>query len=463
MLDPEVVSEVLAAALGRGGRWAEVFVEDRRSTSIRLDDDKIQELSGGHDRGAAVRVGHGQSFGYAFSNRLDRQALLEVAEAAAASVPDGVEPATALVDLRSSEPGFVHAAAEPADGVTKDRKVAWLEEANETARSFDPSVRQVTASYGDSVQRVLIASSDGRWVEETRPRMRLVVQVVAARDDIIQTGFFGPAALQGAEYIAANPPAMTAERAARQAVAMLDSKPAPAGEMAVVMAPGTGGVLFHEACGHGLESDIVQKEASIYTGRMGEKLATPIVTGVDDATIPNAWGSFSFDDEGWPAERTILFKDGELTNYMYDRLRAQKDGVASTGNGRRQSYAHPPIPRMTNSYILPGQSTESDIISSTPSGFYAKSLGGGQVNPATGDFVFGVTEGYLIENGRLTTPLRGANLVGRGIDILLAIDGLADDFTTWEGVCGKDGQGVPVGSGSPTLRIARMTVGGTGA
>lgn len=463
MLAPGLVTEVLEAATRRGGRWAEIFVEERQSTSIRLDDGKIQELSDGHDRGAAVRVGHGQSFGYAFSNRMDRDALLEAAEAAAASVPDG-SPGVVLVDLRASEPSSPgHRAEVAADSVSKDRKVAWLQDADDAARSFDPSVRQVTATYGDSVQRVLIATTDGRWIEETRPRMRLVVQVVAGRDDIIQTGFHGPAALQGAEYIDAHPPAATAERAARQAVTMLDSIAAPAGEMAVVMAPGTGGVLFHEACGHGLESDIVQKDASIYTGRMGEKLAASIVTGVDDATIPNAWGSFSFDDEGAPAERSVLFQDGTLTGYLYDRLRAQRDGVASSGNGRRQSYAHPPIPRMTNSYILAGDDAPDAVIAGTPTGFYAKSLGGGQVNPATGDFVFGVTEGYLIEGGRLTTPVRGANLVGRGIDILLGIEALADDFTTWEGVCGKDGQGVPVGSGSPTLRIARMTVGGTGA
>lgn len=466
MLDRDLASEILSAALSRGGSWAEIFVEERDSTGARLDDGKIEELSSGLDRGAAIRVGHGSAFGFAYSNRLDRDALLEVAAAAAASVPDGeaAEASTSLIDLTSPEAPVVHAAARPASEVPKADKVAWLREADETARDTDPSVRQVTASYADSVQRVLIATSDGRWIEEERPRMRLVVQVVAARDDIIQTGFYGPAGLEGAEYIEAHPPREIAERAANQAVSMLDSIPAPAGEMAVVMAPGTGGVLFHEACGHGLEADLVQKEASIYRGRMGDALASTLVTGVDDATIPNAWGSFSFDDEGAPAQRTVLFEGGDLRAYLYDRIRADEDGVTSSGNGRRQSYAHSPIPRMTNSYILAGDGGEhaDDVIGGTPEGFYAKSLGGGQVNPATGDFVFGVTEGYLIEGGELTKPVRGANLVGRGIDILTAIDALADDFETWEGVCGKDGQGVPVGSGSPTLRIARMTVGGTG-
>jgi TldD protein len=356
----------------------------------------------------------------------------------------------------------VHRAERPTEHVPQAHKVEWLREADDTARSLDPSVRQVVATYADSVQRVLIATSDGRWVEEERPRIRLVVQVVAARDGVIQTGFWGPAGLAGAEFIDAHPPRDTAERAARQAVAMLDGIPAPAGEMPVVVGPGGGGVLFHEACGHGLEADLVHRDASIYEGRLGERLASALVNGVDDATVPNAWGSFSFDDEGTPSQRTVVFEEGRLTGYLYDRIRSEKDGVPSTGNGRRQSYAHLPIPRMTNTYILPGEAGAEDVVRDTARGLYAGKLGGGQVNPATGDFVFGVTEAYLIENGELTRPVRGANLVGNGTEILSAIDGVADDFVEIQGICGKEGQGVPVGNGSPTLRIARMTVGGTG-
>jgi TldD protein len=244
---------------------------------------------------------------------------------------------------------------------------------------------------------------------------------------------------------------------------MLDSVPAPAGEMTVVMAPGTGGVLFHEACGHPLEADLVDKEASVYRGKTGEKVASELLDGVDDATIANAWGSFGFDDEGAPAQRTVMFDKGVLRDWLSDRLRADKDGVPSSGNGRRQSYAHPPIPRMTNTYILDGSSSASDVLADTPSGIYVKAMGGGQVDPATGDFVFGVAEGYRIENGEVTSPVRGANLIGRAIEVMSAVDAVCDDFDTWEGVCGKGGQGVPVGSGSPTLRISRMTVGGTDA
>jgi TldD protein len=461
MLDRSLVEEVLGRAFARGGQFAEVFVEEKSSVSARLDDGKIEEFTSGLDRGAGVRVGRGTSFGYAFSNRLDRETLLEAAEAAAASITEEGEPGK-VVALTQRKPVVVHRAMTPAGGVPSADKVGWLREVDEVARGKDGSVRQVVALYGDSMQRVLVAASDGRWVEEERPRIRLIAQVVAARDGNIQVGFDGPAGLAGVEFLDAHPPRETAEKAARQAVTMLDSIPAPAGEMAVVLGPGCGGVLFHEACGHGLEADIIDKEASIYRGRKGDALASPLVTGVDDATVVNAWGSYSFDDEGSPSQRTVLFEGGELLGYMYDRLRAEKDGVPSTGNGRRQSYAHTPIPRMTNSYILAGGSKPEDVVSDTSEGLYVRAIGGGQVNPATGDFVFGVSEGYLIEGGKLATPVRGANLVGRGIDILTAIDAVATDFETREGICGKDGQGVPVGNGSPTLRITRMTVGGTG-
>ncbi|MGZ4130548.1 MAG: TldD/PmbA family protein, partial [Actinomycetota bacterium] len=391
----------------------------------------------------------------------DRDALLRAAEAAAAAIPD--DGPGDVADLRELQPPVVHRVKEPADAGGAADQVAWLREADETARAFAPDVRQVTASYGDSVQRVLIATSDGRFVQEERPRVRLVVQVVAGRDGVIQTGFHGPAALAGIEFIRANPPSEVATVAARRAVTMLDSGPAPAGEMPVVLAPGMGGVLFHEAVGHPLEADIVDKEASVYRGKVGQQVASSLVNGVDDATVPNGWGSFSFDDEGTPAQRTVLFEEGVLRGMLYDRLRAEKDGVPSTGNGRRQSYASPPIARMTNTYILNGSSKPDDILSSTERGVFVTALGGGQTNPASGDFVFGVSEGFLIENGRVGKPVRGANLIGRAMEVMSSVDAVADDFGTWQGICGKDGQSAPVDSGSPTLRIARITVGGTGA
>jgi TldD protein len=460
MLDRDLVRETLEAALASGAGTAEVYAEERRSTSLRLDDGRIEELTSGVDRGVGVKATAGHTTGYAYSNRLDPASLREAARSAAAAARgDGK---VAIRDFRRPEPPVVHPAAVPADGVARERKVEWLREADQTARDLDPSVRQVSGSYGDSVLRVLVASSDGTWVEEERYRLRLIVSVVAARDGVMQTGFEGPAALGGIELLEKHPPGETAHIAAEQAVTMLDGVPAPAGEMAVVLGPGGGGVLFHEACGHGLEADTVGKEASVYRERLGETLASPLVTGVDDSTVPGEWGSFSFDDEGTPASRTVLIEAGVLQGYLYDRYWGRRDDAVPTANGRRQSYANLPIPRMTNTSILPGESEPESVIADTAKGLYAKKLGGGQVNPATGDFVFGVAEGYLIEEGKITKPVRGANLIGNGTAILLAVDAVASDFETRPGTCGKDGQGVPVTTGSPTLRISRMTVGGTG-
>lgn len=461
MLDRALVEEVLTAARRRGGAFSEVFVEETTGTSIRLDDGKVEELTTGLDRGAGVRVAQGTSYGYAFSNRLDRDALLEAADAASAALQQG--DAGSVVDLRTLEGPSTNAVDRPAGEVAAADKVAWLRELDDAARSYSSEVVQVVGVYGDSLQRRLIAASDGRWVTEERPRIRLVAQVVAKRDDNIQTGFHGPAACAGVEFLDRHTPRATAEVAAKRAVTMLDSIAAPAGEMTVVLAPGMGGVLFHEAVGHPLEADAIDKEASVYLGLVGTKCASELINGVDDATIANGWGSFTFDDEATPAQRTVLFTDGVLQSFLYDRLRADKDGVGSTGNGRRQSYASPPIVRMTNTNILNGSSDAAEVLADTASGVYVTSLGGGQVNPATGDFVFGVSEGYLIEGGQATTPVRGANLIGRAIEVMSAVDAVADDFDTWEGVCGKDGQAAPVGSGSPTLRISRITVGGTGA
>jgi TldD protein len=460
MLDPDLVREVLVAARRRGGSFAELFVEERTSTAIRLDDGRVEELTTGIDRGAGVRVVIGASYGYAYSNRLDRASLVAAAAAASAAVR-GEAPGR-VVDLTRRQGPGTNRVERPADAVASATKVGWLREVDDAARSTSPEVTQVVGVYGDSVQRRLIAASDGRWVEEERPRIRLVAQVVARRGDVVQTGHYGPAACAGLEFLDRHPPRRIAETAAERAVTMLDAVPAPAGEMTVVLGPGAGGVLFHEAVGHPLEADAIDKEASVYVGRLGQRCASELVTGVDDATVPNGWGSFDFDDEGEPAQRTVLFADGELQGFLYDRIRAEKAGVASTGNGRRESYASPPIPRMTNTNILNGSARPDDVIGSTERGVYVVNLGGGQVNPASGDFVFGVSLGFLIEGGKITSPVRGANLIGRAIDVMQAIDAVADDFDTWEGVCGKDGQAAPVGSGSPTLRIARITVGGTG-
>jgi TldD protein len=461
MLDPDLLTDVLRTARRRGGDVAEVFVEERSSTAVRLDDGTIEELTTGLDRGAGVRVMQGTSYGYAFSNRLDPASLHEAAEAASAALR-GDAPG-AVVDLTVREGEGRNRADRPAADVPAATKVGWLREVDAAARGVSPEVLQVVGIYGDSLQRRQIAASDGRLIEEQRPRIRVVAQVVAKRGDVIQTGWHGPAACAGVEFLDEHPPATTGRRAAERAVTMLDSIPAPAGEMAVVVANGCGGVLFHEAVGHPLEADAVDKEASVYRALVGTRCASELINGVDDATIANGWGSYDFDDEGEPAQRTVLFVDGVLQGFLQDRMRATKMGVAPTGNGRRESYAHPPVVRMTNTNILPGTTAPEDVIGTTDDGIYVTGLSGGQVNPATGDFVFGVSEGFLIEGGRVGTPVRGANLIGRAIDVMSSVDAVGSDFETWEGVCGKDGQGAPVGSGAPTLRIGRITVGGTGA
>jgi TldD protein len=462
VLDEEIVATLLREALATGGRFAEVFAESRVSTTIRLDDGRIEEVVSGLDRGAGVRVFHGGSQAYAYTNRLDPASLVEAARVASGAVRGAEIVAPVVADLRRTDV-LTHAVPRPAHDIPRAVKVTWLREADEAARAVDGAVRQVTVSYLDTQQRVLIANSEGLWVEEARPRIRLFVHAVAARDGAIQTGYEGPAGLGGAELLERHPPAASGDVAGRMAVAMLAGRAAPAGEMPVVIGPGGGGVLFHEACGHGLEADHVQKEASVFRGRLGDRIASPLVTGVDDGGVEAAWGSSAVDDEGTASHRTVLFDEGRLVNYLYDLTRARTDGVPSTGNGRRQSYASLPIPRMTNSYILAGDADAAAVVADTREGFYAKALGGGQVNPATGDFVFGVAEGYLIEGGRITAPVRGANLIGNGPAILAAIDAVSDDFETRDGICGKEGQGVPVSNGSPTLRIARMTVGGTDA
>ncbi len=460
MLEDAIVRKVLGAALATGAEWAEIYAEDRLSHSIRLEDRRVEELVTGRDRGAGVRVVRGTSSAYAYTNRLDQDSLLEAARVAAAALRE--QPVAELRDLRRRTPAVRHPVAIDPAGVQRATLAELVRRADDAARSYDPSVAQVTAGYSDARQHVLIASSDGFATEEDRVRTRFVVQVVAARDGVVQTGFDGPGRSCGFELLDQFPPERVARRAAGRAVAMLASRPAPAGEMPVVVAAGNGGVLFHESSGHGMEADLVAKEASVYQGKQGRKIGVDQFSGVDDATVEGGWGSFQFDDEGTPAQRTVLFENGVCTDYLTDLIRARQLGQPASGNGRRQSYADVPIPRMTNTYILAGADDPEEIIRQTPRGLYAKSLGGGQVNPVTGEFVFGVVEGYLIENGQVATPVRGANLVGDGPSVISAIDALGNDFDVKEGICGKEGQGVPVGNGAPTMRIARMTVGGTG-
>jgi TldD protein len=308
---------------------------------------------------------------------------------------------------------------------------------------------------------VEVYTSDGLAATDDRTRVRLSAQVVARRNGTVETGQESRGGHAGFELVS-DSAQLVAESAARKALTLLDAREAPSGRMPVVVGNGFGGVLLHEAVGHGLESDAVQKQASVYSGRVGDQLAEPFVNAYDDGRHSGWWGSDGIDDEGTPTQATKIIDGGTLSSFLYDVLRARKDGVDSTGNGRRESFRHLPIPRMTNTYFAPGDATPEDLIAGVDRGLYAVSFGGGQVEPATGDFVFGVSEGYMIENGKVTAPVRGATLIGNGIEALRAIDGIADDLDIAVGICGKAGQQVPAGVGQPHVRLRALTVGGTG-
>ncbi|MFN2607284.1 MAG: TldD/PmbA family protein [Acidimicrobiales bacterium] len=460
MIDEAVVQRVLGAALRGGGDFAEVFAEDRRSSSAHLDDGRVEELSSGRDRGAGIRVVRGDTTGFAHTSDLTEEGLRSAAEAAGAAARGGGGGVRQVALARQDAPRPHEVLVLPAD-VPKAAKVDLLLRADDAARAEGGAVRQVSVSYADSRRQVLVANSDGLVAADDQVRTRFMVQAVATGDTGMQTGYEGPGGTVGFELYDEVDVAEVARTAARRALAMLKARPAPTGTLPVVLRRGAGGVLFHEACGHGLEADLVGKDASVFRGQVGRQVASPLVTLVDDGTYAREWGTYAIDDEGHPARRNTLIEGGELTDYMWDLLRARKEGRESSGNGRRQSYQHLPMVRMTNTYVLAGEDDPEEIIRQTPHGIYCVQLGGGQVNTTTGDFVFGMTEAYMIEDGEVTEPVRAANLIGNGPEVLRAIDAVGDDFDTWAGTCGKDGQGVPVSAGQPTLRVAGMTVGGT--
>jgi TldD protein len=460
VIEESVLQRVLGAALRSGGEFAEVFAEDRRSSSARLDDGKVEELTSGLDRGAGIRVVRGETTGFAHTSDMSEDGLRAAAEAAAAAARGG-GGGVREVEVTRRQVERPHEVQVLPQDVPKAAKVELLQRAEHAARSEGNSVRQVSALTADSRRQILIANSDGVLVEDDQVRTRFMVQCVAVGDTGMQTGYEGPGRTVGFELYDEIDVEDVARTAARRALDMLKARPAPSGKIPVVLKKGAGGVLFHEACGHGLEADLVGKDASVFRGRVGEQVASPLVTLVDDGTYAREWGTYAVDDEGNPAQRNTLIENGVLTDYMWDFLRARKDGRQSSGNGRRQSYQHLPMVRMTNTYVLEGEDDPEEIIRQTPHGVYCVQLGGGQVNTATGDFVFGITEAYMIENGEITDPIRSANLIGNGPETLQLIDAVGNDFDTWAGTCGKDGQGVPVSSGQPTLRVGAITIGGT--
>ncbi len=458
LVERDVLERTLGTAMERGGEFAEVFVEDRTMTSATLDQRRVEELSSGRDRGAGIRVVVGDTTGFAHTADLSEHGLRAAARAAAsvARAGGGGVREIALGDLDDYP---TRSTTLPGD-VDKARKIELLMHADDVARSEGPSITQVQIGLGDSTRRFVVANSEGVFAADHQVRTRFNVSCVASGDTGMQTGYRPIAGTRGFEILTMEAVEEAARGAARQAITKLDARPAPSGDLPVVLAGGSGGILFHEACGHGLEADAILKRASVYAGQVGQQVASPLVTLVDDGTVLGEWGYLALDDEGRPGARNVLIENGVLTDYMWDYLRARKEGRISSGNGRRQSYQHLPMVRMTNTYLLAGESDADEIVAQTPRGVYVAQLGGGQVNTATGDFVFGMTAAFMIEDGRITAPLRDCNLIGNGPEILQRVDAVATDFSMTPGTCGKDGQSVPVGTGQATMRLTGVTIGG---
>lgn len=457
MLSKADLEEILQVAR-RGGDFAEIFIEDKKSTKIGCEDRKIERVITGHEQGAGIRVIRGENTAYGYTNALNKQELLKLAERVAKAAREN--PVETIALERRESPVKLPVKRRP-DEEGIEEKAKLVKVAEEAARSVDDSlVRQVTVGYGDVTQRVTIANTDGVYVEDERIRSRLSVNAVAAEGQVIQTGYESAGGTRGLELFDEEKPVDLGRRAARRALLMLNARRAPAGRMPVVLAGEAGGTMIHEACGHGLEADLAQKGLSVYANRKGEHVASEHVTVVDDGTLQGKFGTLCFDDEGNPAQRTVLIEGGILRSYMYDCITAAREGAGLTGNGRRESFQHRPIPRMTNTYLAPGDASPEEIIRETRAGLLVRRMGGGQVNTTNGDFVFEVTEGYLIQDGEATVPVRGATLTGNGPEVLKQIDMIGRDFGFSIGICGKDGQGVPVSDAQPTIRIPELIVGG---
>ncbi len=462
MLDTESLNRLLARALRRGGDYADIFCERRRSYAFRLQEGAIHDGSTVVTQGVGIRVVIGESAGYAYSDDLSLDALLQAADAAsliARGTPSGERRSIDLTEMRApalyDQLRTEHAPAA--------QYVALLERADVAARAYDTRIAAVNAHVTDELQDVWIATSDGRYAHDHRPMITLGVQAVASAKRERASGYVGDGGRTSIAYFAEHTPEELARDAARIAAINVDARPAPAGEMEMVVGAGGGGVLLHEAVGHGLESDFNRRGTSLYAGRVGERVASELVTIYDDGNLPEERGSITVDDEGVPGAHKVLVEKGVLRGYMQDTLNARLMGVESTGSGRRQSFRFMPQPRMCNTYMPNGDASVEEIIASTKRGIYAKSFSGGQVEISKGDFVFMIAEGYLIENGAITAPVKNATIVGNGPDAMTKVTAVANDsrLARRHYTCGKGGQHVPVGVGMPTVKISSITVGGT--
>jgi TldD protein len=454
----------LAEAVSAGGDYADLYFEYHTSTSLSLDESLIKSATQGISAGCGVRVISGERTGYAYTDDLSPERILRAARTAAliASGPSK-QPIASLKDPTGGH--ALYAVASPSVDAEVAAKVELLHRADRKARGFDSRIVQVRASYADELRRILVVGSDGVIASDSQPLARMSAFCIAKDGQNSARGNSGGGGRVGIEYFQKEKtPEHFAHEAARQAIIQLDARETPAGEMEVVLGPGWPGVLLHEAVGHGLEADFNRKKTSAFAGLIGKRVASEKITVVDDGTMPSRRGSINVDDEGSPTQRTVLIEDGILKGYISDKLSSRLMGISDTGNGRRESYEHIPMPRMTNTYMLAGQDDPKDIIKSVKRGLFAVNFGGGQVDITNGKFVFSASEAYLIEDGEITAPVKNATLIGNGPDVLTRVSMVGNDLELDEGVgtCGKDGQSVPVGVGMPTIKIDRLTVGGTG-
>jgi len=451
------IENILNASISKGGDFADIFIEETFQTAISLEDDKIDRISTGTDAGAGIRVMDGTTTYYASSQDSSYTSLMKAANELSNDI---MKPAKKPdIKIRPVISGLNFEIKKRPNLVPINEKVSIVEIANKTARSFGSRIRQVTVRYTDTNQAVTVANSNGSYTEDNRIRTRFMVNVVASKEGLLQTGYEAPGGTVGFEFFETHNVEVLAAKAAERAIMMLEAPHAPGGKMPVVMASEAGGTMVHEACGHSLEADFIQKGTSVFTHKIGQQVASPLITVIDDATIPGNFGSFRFDDEGTPSQRTILIENGVLKGYMSDRYYSRLLGSISSGNGRRENFRTKPVPRMTNTYIQAGETNPDEIIASIKNGILVKKMGGGEVNVTNGDFVFEVTEAYLIVDGKIKNPVRGAMLIGNGPKVLQQIDMVGWDLNFIPGVCGKYDH-APVSDGQPTIRIPEITVGG---
>ena len=462
MLDQRTVQDVLNAALSTGGDLAELFVENTENNTVNMINGLVEKANWGIEYGCGIRIICGHNAIYAYTNRLERSNLIKVAQEAAQAAAV-LKNSGKIIEASPLSKIFweqIHPITIMPNTVAKKAIVDHLRTASESAYAYDKLVTQTRCSYASVIQDVLIANSKGLWAEDRRVRTRATVSAVASSENEKQTGVRSPGASKGFEFLDSLDMAFLAKEAAHTAVTMLKADYCPGGRMPVVIDNEFGGVIFHEACAHSLEATSVAKKASVFTDRLGEQIASPLVTAIDDGTMPNEWGSVHIDDEGTPTQRKVLIEKGILKSYMVDYLNGLKMDMPSTGSSRRESYKFAPTSRMTNTYIANGESTPEEVIADTEYGLYAKKLGGGSVQPATGEFNFAVDEGYIIRNGKIAEPVRGATLIGKGAEILPLIDKVANNMAQAPGVCGSISGAVPTNVGQPMIRVKEMTVGG---